>query len=396
MILKLSTKWAIRYGTLLLCTFGMTGFSLAQQNPSAISPELEARLESAGENRLQIETAFKEVPTDQRLAIQFLIENMPETDLQTLTSDFLLRHVAIAYQARREAKWGEQVPDAIFFNEVLPYANVNETRDDVRQALRERFWPAVKDLDSISLAAARLNQEVFKQTGVKYSTKRRRADQGPLESMESGLASCTGLSILLIDTYRACGIPARFVGTPLWSDGSGNHSWVEVWDGDWDFTGAGEPTGDTLDKAWFTDRASKALPGGKNGIFAVSFQRTETRFPLVWSRNESAVYAVDVTSRYAKSSELDPLDLFEVQFRAFSGPKADRCQANLVVTDSSGKVVFRGQTKDESADANNHLTTKLKPGIYDVELTTAAGKVKQSIEVDTNGKLITLIAPAMR
>ena len=64
-----------------------------------------------------------------------------------------------------------------------------------------------------------------------------------LESMETGLASCTGLSILLIDACRSVGVPARFVGTPLWADGSGNHSWVEIWDGGWHFVGAAEPAG---------------------------------------------------------------------------------------------------------------------------------------------------------
>lgn len=357
------------------------------------TPALATQLEIAGENRPEIQQALVSAPEIQQTAMRFLVENMPASDLQNLSADFLLRHVELAFKARSEANWGRQIPDDIFLNEVLPFANVNEHRDDVRQQLRDQFWPAVSNLDSISLAAARLNLKVFKQTGVKYSTKRRRADQGPAETMETGLASCTGLSILLIDTYRACGIPARFVGTPLWSDNSGNHSWVEVWDDGWHFTGAAEPTGDDLNKGWFTDRASQAIAGGKHGIFAVSFKKTDTRFPLVWSRNESAVFAVDVTDRYAQNQRSTSLDLFEVQFRALSAPKADRCQANLIVKDQAGNVVFRGQTNDESADANNHLAAKLKPGQYTVQLTTAKGKQEQTIEVDQDGKLVTLIAP---
>lgn len=383
--------------TLMLCTvlyFASvpSSFAFAQADDETASP-LSAQLELASENRPQIEKAIADSPENQQAAMRFLIENMPASDLQNLTADFLLRHVDLAFKARAEANWGSQIPEDIFLNNVVPYANVNEKRDDVRQQLRDRFWPVVKDLDSISLAAARLNQEVFKQTGVKYSTKRRRADQGPIESMETGLASCTGLSILLIDTCRACGIPARFVGTPLWSDNSGNHSWVEIWDEGWHFTGAAEPTGDDLDKGWFTDRASKAT-SGKHGIYAVSFQKTETRFPLVWSRNENAVYAVDVTENYATTTKSTyTLDLLEVQFRTLTAPKADRCQANLIVKDEAGKVIFRGQTKDESADANNHLAAKLKPGKYTVQLTTVKGKQEQVIEVNEDGKLITLIAP---
>ena len=45
----------------------------------------------------------------------------------------------------------------------------------------------------------------------------------------------------------------RLVGVPLWLDRSGNHAWVEVWDGSrWRYTGAAEPTEDRLDEAWET------------------------------------------------------------------------------------------------------------------------------------------------
>ena len=49
--------------------------------------------------------------------------------------------------------------------------------------------------------------------------------------MRQHMASCTGLSVLLVDALRAAGIPARFAGTPAWHDDRGNHSWVEVWIG---------------------------------------------------------------------------------------------------------------------------------------------------------------------
>ncbi len=59
---------------------------------------------------------------------------------------------------------------------------LTEKRDDVRRELRDRFWPSVKHLESPALAAAVLNQQLFKELNVQYSTKRRRADQGPGES----------------------------------------------------------------------------------------------------------------------------------------------------------------------------------------------------------------------
>jgi len=139
---------------------------------------------------------------------------------------------------------------------------------------------------------------------VRYSTKRPKADQSPYESIEARLASCTGLSIILIDACRAVGVPARFVGTPLWSDGSGNHSWVEIWDGDWHFTGAAEPAGDELDRAWFAGKAAAARSDvPRNAIYAVSFEWTPLRFPIIWRRGIDYVRAVNVTERYALSEE---------------------------------------------------------------------------------------------
>ena len=119
--------------------------------------------------------ALEKIALQQASGMKFLAENMSAGDKQNLTADFLLEHVRIAYEARQAAKWGAQIPDDVFLNDVLPFANVNERRDNVRLELRERFWPQVKECASISEAAAKLNQIVFAQLEVKYSTKDRKS-----------------------------------------------------------------------------------------------------------------------------------------------------------------------------------------------------------------------------
>ncbi len=354
--------------------------------------ELEARLTLADKNRPEIERAMKNVPAEQRAGMWFLIENMPQSDLQTLHADYLLKNVALAYEARQTAKWGSAIPEDVFLNEVLPYANINERRDEWRQEFRTQFLPLVRDLDRPGLAAARLNQVIFKQLNVQYSTKRKRADQGPRESIESGLASCTGLSILLIDACRSVGIPARFVGTPLWSDKSGNHSWVEVWDDGWHFTGAAEAAGDNLDQAWFIDRAGTAnADAPEHAIYAVSFKKTPLIFPMVWDRNNRDVFAVNVTDRYLKREVSMPEGFIRMRFKTLGPVGTDRCQANLTIRDSSGKVVFRGQSKDERFDANDHVTTSLAAGEkYVVEVRHSSGVSTEEFLAAEDGKLITI------
>src|SRR5260370_38763893 len=98
----------------------------------------------------------------------------------------------------------------------------------------------VKDCQTPSEAAQKLNATIYTKLKVKYATDRKQPHQSPKESIEQGKASCTGLSILLSDACRSVAIPARLAGTPLWANKSGNHPWVEIWDGRWHFTGACE------------------------------------------------------------------------------------------------------------------------------------------------------------
>ena len=144
-------------------------------------------------------------------------------------------------------------------NYVLPYCSVNETRDNWREILYNNFSMLVTDCKSTGEAAQLLNKTIFGTLDVKYSTKRKKADQSPLESIELGLASCTGLSILLIDACRAVGVPARLTGIPLWTNKSGNHTWVEIWDTEtqeWKFTGAAEYDANGLNRGWFAGQAA--------------------------------------------------------------------------------------------------------------------------------------------
>lgn len=329
------------------------------QERRSLELPIKTALDRAGNNRAAIQQAIDDVPADQKKGMLFLIENMPPRDLQTLSAEFLLQNVRLAYQARQDTDWTASVPEDVFLNCVLPYASVNEKRDPWRQRLREISLPIVNDADTLSQAATRLNQQLFGKLGVKYSTQRARADQGPFQSIESGLASCTGLSILLIDACRSVGIPARFVGTPMWSNGSGNHSWVEIWDNGWHFTGAAEPTGDSLNRGWFVDNASKAIADQKrHAIFASSFRRTPTAFPLIWAPHIQDVWAVNVTERYIASRQPLPSNhgLAKLEIRNHDGTRA--AVAVEVLLDD--QPVFTGKSRDEGFDTNDHLSVVLK------------------------------------
>src|SRR5579859_1421939 len=237
----------------------------------------------------------------------FLIANMPERDLRSLKADFLLENVALAYKARQEVPWGNLIPEDVFLDNVLAYANVDESRDPWRKEMYDLCMPLIKECKTPGEAAERLNRTVFPMLKVKYSTGRKKPHQSPKETIEQGLASCTGLSILLSDACRSVAVPARLVGTPLWANKTGNHTWVEIWDGGWHFTGACEPDPKGLDRGWFVGNAAQAKKDVReHAIYAATFRKTDVSFPLVWAPQRKDVYAENVTDRYTRTAGVKP------------------------------------------------------------------------------------------
>ena len=345
----------------------------------------------SGANRGELERALRDVAPAQREGVEFLIAHMPQRDLESLSADFLLENTDFAYRAIAAAPWREQIPSEIFLNDILPYASINERRDRWRRDFHEKCLPLVKDARSPGQAAAMLNQKIYGMFNVRYSTKRNKADQSPYESIESGLASCSGLAVLLIDACRAVGVPARFCGTPLWTDRSGNHSWVEVWDDGWHFTGAAEPAGDALDNVWFGDRASSARRDDRlHAIYASSFRRTPLFFPMVWDRDNRDVSAVNVTDRYTSRAVTLPEGAVPLQVRAIDG-NAERVTATVEVRRIGGEERFDITTNDERFDANDHRTVVVQAeGTYDVVGEYDGRVVRQRVEKPAAGQVITL------
>ena len=80
----------------------------------------------AGDHLPQLEKALREVAGWARPHLLWLLSKMPEADLQSLDADFLREHVEGAVQALKETPWSASIPESIFRDAILPYANVNE------------------------------------------------------------------------------------------------------------------------------------------------------------------------------------------------------------------------------------------------------------------------------
>ncbi|MEN8193228.1 MAG: transglutaminase-like domain-containing protein [Bacteroidota bacterium] len=349
--------------------------------PESYREGVKTALKNAGSNYDEILNAIKKTPAKNIKGMAFLLENMPNRDLTSLSADFLLENVNLSYQVMDSVHWGKDIPNEIFLNYILPYANLHERRDNWRRDFLNKFLPLVKDLKTPSEALLKLNSEVWDIVNVHYSTKRPKADQSPYESIDAGLASCTGLSILLIDVCRAVGIPARFVGVPLWKDHSGNHSWVEIWDNGWHCIGAAEKG--QLDKTWFVKRAALADDSNwKYSIYAASYKKTSVIFPPLFDSTATYVYADIITDRYNKEIQED--GMISLAVRLFDHLDGSRVKGKVIVQQNS-MTIHEGETMDEKYDYNDFLIFRLKPiQTYNLIAELDGNKTEKVITTDSS------------
>lgn len=272
----------------LLCALAAVALAIAfvvwpskGYNP-ADDAELKAVIASSARGA-ELEALVENTPVEQQREMAFLLKNMPEFDREAMDLELLKENVEYAHLAREKYAWVKQLPEDVYLHDVLPYHVVDEVRDSWRKELYEMFSPAVDTCRTMYDAVCAVNANIPRLTGVDYNTKREKTNQSPRESMRQGMASCTGLAILLVDAYRAVGIPARFAGTASWHDNRGNHSWTEVWlDGQWRVTEYYFPS--KLDHLWFMPDAAKANAEERTyAIYATRFGKADDWFPMVWA-----------------------------------------------------------------------------------------------------------------
>lgn len=347
---------------------------------------LQEALEKSGGRKDSLRFILNTVPKNQLAATSFLIAYMPERDLKTLSVKFIKDQVEGAYKAKKEFPWCAKLPDSIFFNEVLPYYCFDEDRDNWRNDFYTKFSPLVKDCKDMRQAIKSVNKNIRDVLLVDYNTKRSRVNISPLQAIKEKMATCTGLSFLLVDAFRSVGIPARMAGTPMWTNMKGNHSWVEVWiDGEWYFT---EYYPDDLNKSWFladAGRADESKP--QHWIYASSYKPKGTYFWLEWHANSKDIHAENVTKRYVelydKQRALENLKADEVWisvqlYRSQSDKDLQRVSERISLKQNDKKVDF-GYSPSPIDDLNKFLKFKVKKNsTFQIVYTDLKGEEKQT------------------
>ena len=369
--------------------------------PAEWRADLDAAIASS-ERGEELKTALESMDKSQRKDMAYLIINMPDFDRNGIDLELLKENVEYANIAREQFAWAQQLPEEVYLCDVLPYAVVDEVRDSWRKELYGIFAPEVEGCTTMYDAVCAVNANIPRLTGVDYNTLREKTNRSPSESMRQGMASCTGLSILLVDAYRAVGIPARFVGTASWHDNRGNHSWTEVWlDGEWRVTEYYFPS--QLDHLWFMPDASKAKADDRTyAIYATRFAGGNDWFPMVWADEDEDgpieelpkwVGAENVTQHYidlAYEQYTRHLEAGTHTFLRIAGYKEQGKTEQSGDRVAMGVDIFRGTeqmggglTAGELRDMNDFFSVLLpKNTEYELRYYNAAGELKtQKVEL---------------
>ena len=369
--------------------------------PAEWRADLDAAIASS-ERGEELKAALESMDKSQRKDMAYLIINMPDFDRNGIDLELLKENVEYANIAREQFVWAQQLPEEVYLCDVLPYAVVDEVRDSWRKELYGIFAPEVEGCATMYDAVCAVNANIPRLTGVDYNTLREKTNQSPSESMRQGMASCTGLSILLVDAYRAVGIPARFVGTASWHDNRGNHSWTEVWlDGEWRVTEYYFPS--QLDHLWFMPDASKAKADDRTyAIYATRFAGGNDWFPMVWADEDEDgpieelpkwVGAENVTQHYidlAYEQYTRHLEAGTHTFLRIAGYKEQGKTEQSGDRVAMGVDIFRGTeqmggglTAGELRDMNDFFSVLLpKNTEYELRYYNAAGELQtQKVEL---------------
>lgn len=202
---------------------------------------------------------FKIFSTDlgkkQREALNFLYAYMPLADMVDHDGEYFLENVKSSFKAKKEMKWGKDIPEREFLHFVLPIRVNNEDIDESRMVFFEELKDRVKGL---SLYDAVLEVNHWCHEKVVYTPSDSRTSS-PLASVKTAYGRCGEESTFTVAALRSVCIPARQVYTPRWAHTDDNHAWVEAWvDGKWYFMGACEPA-PILNLGWFNAPASRGM-----------------------------------------------------------------------------------------------------------------------------------------
>jgi len=137
----------------------------------------------------------------------------------------------------------------MFFNDVLPYASLDEPRDPWRETFTNSP-PKSSALHQCLRGRADLEPRIVQARESPLQPGAQAQQQSPKESIEQGKPPAPGWPSFC-GRLRAVGVPARVVGVPEWVHKEGQSHLGGNLDGEWFFTGADEYDKHGPGSRWF-------------------------------------------------------------------------------------------------------------------------------------------------
>ncbi|MFH1699921.1 MAG: transglutaminase-like domain-containing protein [Candidatus Zixiibacteriota bacterium] len=152
-------------------------------------------------------------------------------DIKTITADFLINQIDLAFAAWREKPWAAHLSFDDFCRYVLPYRGSNEPLED----WRSHFIKKYKGIDTLLEnpadpveAAGYINKDVREWFGFDPRYYFHPTDQGMAEMLESGLGRCEDMTNMAIFALRANALAVTSDFTPFWANTGNNHAWNAI------------------------------------------------------------------------------------------------------------------------------------------------------------------------
>lgn len=195
------------------------------QTDTILIKELKISLEDAGENRINLEQAVKEVNPLWKDDIIWLITKMPHLDRLEMKTEIIVENVEFARKAF--AKWA--LPDSLFREYVLPY----RFSEEAVLAWRKKFYANFQAYASgaSEKTAQKINRVIAKEFTLVDKKEFYGPEPSPLHLLRLKTGTKEQAGILLAAALRSLGIPTRFVRCPLLGEEKGGASWIEFFNG---------------------------------------------------------------------------------------------------------------------------------------------------------------------
>jgi len=158
-----------------------------------------------------------------------------EADLKTVSAEYLIENIDLAFQAWREKPWTQDLTFEAFREYILGYRGDNEPVNSFRPTCLARYadLPAkMKDPTDVYEAARLVRQDVHRWVPFNDLYYLHPDDQSFAEMTRSRNGRCGDISNMMMYAMRSVAIPAAVDFTPWWADRDNNHAWEVILDKD--------------------------------------------------------------------------------------------------------------------------------------------------------------------